>query len=199
MTEPGYTGALADAAAAVLFEHGVGALATNGVFGDPRGASSDAGHGYVTAFLDAIERQIDDAAEGDGCHDLRRQPPEPPSPWAAPRALAIGSDERAGDCGSARNAVGWAAAVDAWRAAVGLTRGELGHAATAEDTARPPIWGRHELQTARRAGQYARLQTRRLTLRALGAIHRDRGARGDGGACAWLRQPRFSSRPRPWR
>jgi creatinine amidohydrolase len=65
MTEPGYTGPLDDAAAAVLFEDGVGALAANGVLGDPRGASSDAGHAYVTAFLDAIERQIDDGAESD--------------------------------------------------------------------------------------------------------------------------------------
>jgi creatinine amidohydrolase len=65
ITEPGYTGPLDDAAARVLFEDGVGALAANGVLGDPRGASSDAGHAYVTAFLDAIERQIDDGAEGD--------------------------------------------------------------------------------------------------------------------------------------
>jgi creatinine amidohydrolase len=65
MTEPGYTGPLDDAATAVLFEHGVGALAANGVLGDPRGASSDAGHAYVTTFLDAIERQIDDGAESD--------------------------------------------------------------------------------------------------------------------------------------
>jgi creatinine amidohydrolase len=64
MTEPGYTGPLDDAAA-VLFEDGVGALAANGVLGDPRGASSDAGYAYVTAFLDAIERQINDGAEGD--------------------------------------------------------------------------------------------------------------------------------------
>jgi creatinine amidohydrolase len=65
MTEPGYTGPLDDAAAAVLFEDGVGALAPTGVLGDPRRASSDAGHAYVTAFLDAIERQIDDGAEDD--------------------------------------------------------------------------------------------------------------------------------------
>jgi creatinine amidohydrolase len=65
MTEPGYTGPLDDAAAAVLFKHGVGALAANGVLGDPRDASSDAGHAYVTAFLDAIERQINDRVEGD--------------------------------------------------------------------------------------------------------------------------------------
>jgi creatinine amidohydrolase len=64
MTEPGYTGPLDDAAAAVLFANGVGALAANGVLGDPRSASSDAGHAYVTAFLDAIERQIDDATHG---------------------------------------------------------------------------------------------------------------------------------------
>ena len=65
MTEPGYTGPLDEAAAAIFFEAGVGALAANGVLGDPRGASSDAGHAYVTAFLDAMERQIDAAAEGD--------------------------------------------------------------------------------------------------------------------------------------
>jgi creatinine amidohydrolase len=65
LTEPGYTGPLDDAAAALLFNEGVGALAANGVLGDPRGASSDAGHAYVTAFLDAIERQIDDDAGGD--------------------------------------------------------------------------------------------------------------------------------------
>jgi creatinine amidohydrolase len=65
MTEPGYTGPLDHAAAAVLFEDGVGALAANGVLGDPRGASSDAGHAYVTAFLDAIERQIDPGAQRD--------------------------------------------------------------------------------------------------------------------------------------
>lgn len=65
MTEPGYTGPLDDAAAKVLFNDGVGALAANGVLGDPRGASSDAGHAYVTAFLDAIERQLDDGGEGE--------------------------------------------------------------------------------------------------------------------------------------
>lgn len=65
MTEPGYTGPLDDAAAAVLFERGIGALAANGVLGDPRGASSDAGQAYVAAFLDAIERQLDDAPDGD--------------------------------------------------------------------------------------------------------------------------------------
>jgi creatinine amidohydrolase/Fe(II)-dependent formamide hydrolase-like protein len=65
ITEPGYTGPLGDAATAVLFQDGVGALAPNGILGDPRRASSDAGHAYVTAFLDAIERQIDDGAEHD--------------------------------------------------------------------------------------------------------------------------------------
>jgi creatinine amidohydrolase len=65
VTEPGHTGPLDEAAAAIFFEAGVGALAANGVLGDPRGASSDAGHAYITAFLDAMERQIDDAAEGD--------------------------------------------------------------------------------------------------------------------------------------
>jgi creatinine amidohydrolase len=65
ITEPGYTGPLDDAAAAVLFQDGVVALAPNGVLGDPRSASSDAGRAYVSAFLDAIERQIDDGAEGD--------------------------------------------------------------------------------------------------------------------------------------
>jgi creatinine amidohydrolase len=66
VTEPGYTGPLDDAAAAVLFERGVDALAANGVLGDPRRASADAGHAYVTAFLDAIEREIADAAERHG-------------------------------------------------------------------------------------------------------------------------------------
>ena len=63
VTEPGYTGPLDDAAAAVFFEKGVAALAPNGVLGDPRRASTDAGHAYVAAFLDAIERQLADAAE----------------------------------------------------------------------------------------------------------------------------------------
>jgi creatinine amidohydrolase len=63
MTEPGYTGPRDDAAA-VLFDKGVGALAANGVLGDPRGASSDAGQAHVAAFLDAIERQLRDAPEG---------------------------------------------------------------------------------------------------------------------------------------
>ena len=65
VTEPGYTGPLDDAAAAVFFENGVDALAANGVLADPRRASTDAGHAYRTAFLDAIERQIADAVEGD--------------------------------------------------------------------------------------------------------------------------------------
>jgi creatinine amidohydrolase len=65
VTEPGYTGPLDDAAAAVFFENGVDALAANGVLGDPRRASSDAGHAYLIAFVDAIERQIADAAERD--------------------------------------------------------------------------------------------------------------------------------------
>jgi creatinine amidohydrolase len=64
MTE-GYTGPLDDPALGVLFEDGVAALAANGVLGDPRGASSEAGHAYVTAFLDAVERQLGDAPEAD--------------------------------------------------------------------------------------------------------------------------------------
>jgi creatinine amidohydrolase len=60
VTEPGYTGPLDDAATAAFFGHGIGALTASGVLGDPRGASSDAGHAYVAAFLDAIERQLDD-------------------------------------------------------------------------------------------------------------------------------------------
>jgi creatinine amidohydrolase len=63
MTEPGYTGPLDDAAAAVFFEKGVEALAANGVLGDPRRASTDAGHAYITAFVEAIERQLGDAAD----------------------------------------------------------------------------------------------------------------------------------------
>jgi creatinine amidohydrolase len=66
--EPGYTGPLDDTATTTLFEHGVGALAANGVLGDPRGASSDAGHAYAAAFLASLERQINDAVEG---HCLR--------------------------------------------------------------------------------------------------------------------------------
>jgi creatinine amidohydrolase len=65
MTEPGYTGPLDDAAARVLFEHGIAALAANGVLGDPRGASSDAGHAYITAFLDAVEHQLAAASRAD--------------------------------------------------------------------------------------------------------------------------------------
>jgi creatinine amidohydrolase len=60
-TEPGYTGPLDDAAAAVFFEKGVDALEPNGVLGDPRRASADAGHAYVAAFVDAIEQQLSDA------------------------------------------------------------------------------------------------------------------------------------------
>jgi creatinine amidohydrolase len=63
MTEPGYTGPLDGAAAAVFFEKGVEALAANGVLGDPRRASTDAGHAYITAFVEAIERQLGDAAD----------------------------------------------------------------------------------------------------------------------------------------
>jgi creatinine amidohydrolase/Fe(II)-dependent formamide hydrolase-like protein len=63
MAEPGYTGPLDDAAAAVFFEKGVDALAPNGVLGDPRRASTDAGHAYVAAFVEAIERQVADATE----------------------------------------------------------------------------------------------------------------------------------------
>jgi creatinine amidohydrolase len=65
LPEPGYTGPLDDTATTILFEHGVGALAANGVLGDPRGASSDAGHAYTAAFLASLERQIHDAVEGD--------------------------------------------------------------------------------------------------------------------------------------
>jgi creatinine amidohydrolase len=62
LMEPGFTGPLDDAATAVLFTEGVAALATNGVLGDPRGASADAGHAYLAAFLDAVERQLLEAS-----------------------------------------------------------------------------------------------------------------------------------------
>jgi creatinine amidohydrolase len=61
VAEPGYTGPLDDAATAVFFEKGVDALAANGVLGDPRRASADAGQAYVAAFVDAFERQVTDA------------------------------------------------------------------------------------------------------------------------------------------
>ena len=56
--EPGYTGALDDAATAVFFNEGVAALSANGVIGDPRGSSAAAGHAYAAAFLDAVEAQL---------------------------------------------------------------------------------------------------------------------------------------------
>jgi creatinine amidohydrolase len=81
MTEPGYTGPMDDAAATGLYDKGVGALAANGVLGDPRRASSDAGHAYIAAFLDAIERQLHDAPEGHRLADpltCRRRGPGSP-------------------------------------------------------------------------------------------------------------------------
>jgi creatinine amidohydrolase/Fe(II)-dependent formamide hydrolase-like protein len=56
--EPGYTGPLDDTATRLLFDNGIAALSANGVIGDPRGATPDAGHPYVAAFLDAIEHQL---------------------------------------------------------------------------------------------------------------------------------------------
>jgi creatinine amidohydrolase/Fe(II)-dependent formamide hydrolase-like protein len=41
--------------------NGFAALAANGILRDPGGASSDAGPAYVTAFLDTVERQLDEA------------------------------------------------------------------------------------------------------------------------------------------
>ncbi len=71
--EPGYTGPLDDAATALLFTEGVAALAANGVLGDPRGASADAGHAYVAAFLDAVERQLLEASNaGQSARRVRR-------------------------------------------------------------------------------------------------------------------------------
>lgn len=56
--EPGYTGEWDDAAVRTFFDDGVQALSGNGVLGDPRTASAEAGRAYVAAFLDAVERQV---------------------------------------------------------------------------------------------------------------------------------------------
>ncbi len=63
LMEPGYTGPFDDVATRLLFTEGVAALAVNGVLGDPRGASADAGRGYIAAFLDAVERQLREAPD----------------------------------------------------------------------------------------------------------------------------------------
>jgi creatinine amidohydrolase len=59
LIEPGYTGRLDDAAVAVFFGEGVHALSANGVLGDPRGASAQAGRAYVAAFLDATQEAVE--------------------------------------------------------------------------------------------------------------------------------------------
>jgi creatinine amidohydrolase len=59
MLEPGYTGPLDDAAVAVFFGEGVHALSANGVLGDPRGASAEAGRAYIAAFLDATQAAVE--------------------------------------------------------------------------------------------------------------------------------------------
>jgi creatinine amidohydrolase len=56
--EPGYTGPLDEATTRLLFDKGIAALSANGVVGDPRGATPDAGRAYIAAFLDAVERQL---------------------------------------------------------------------------------------------------------------------------------------------
>jgi creatinine amidohydrolase len=59
MIEPGYAGPLDDVAVAVFFGKGVHALSANGVLGDPRGASAEAGHAYLAAFLDATQQAVE--------------------------------------------------------------------------------------------------------------------------------------------
>ncbi len=60
--EPGYTGPLDDPATALFFDEGVAALAANGVLGDPRGSTADAGRAYLASLHDAIERQLNEFA-----------------------------------------------------------------------------------------------------------------------------------------
>jgi creatinine amidohydrolase len=68
LMQPGYTGPFHDAATRLLFTEGAAALAVNGVLGDPRGASADAGRLHLAALLDAMEGQLrraPNAATGD--------------------------------------------------------------------------------------------------------------------------------------
>jgi creatinine amidohydrolase len=58
LVQPGYTGPFDDAATRLLFTEGAAALAVNGVLGDPRGASADAGRLHLAALLDAVEGQL---------------------------------------------------------------------------------------------------------------------------------------------
>ena len=59
LIEPGHTGPLNDAAVALFFGKGVHALSANGVLGDPRGASAEAGRAYIAAFLDATQAAVE--------------------------------------------------------------------------------------------------------------------------------------------
>jgi creatinine amidohydrolase/Fe(II)-dependent formamide hydrolase-like protein len=59
MIEPGYTGPLDDAAVSSFFGKGAHALSANGVLGDPRGASAEAGRAYIAAFLDATQEAVE--------------------------------------------------------------------------------------------------------------------------------------------
>ena len=59
LIEPGYTGPLDDAAVSLFFGTGVHALSANGVLGDPRGASAEAGRAYLAAFLDATQEAVE--------------------------------------------------------------------------------------------------------------------------------------------
>jgi creatinine amidohydrolase len=63
MLEPGYTGPLDEAAVALFFGKGVHALSANGVLGDPRGASAEAGRAYLAAFLDVTQEAVEREAQ----------------------------------------------------------------------------------------------------------------------------------------
>jgi creatinine amidohydrolase len=87
MIEPGYTGPLDDAAVSLFFGKGAHALSANGVLGDPRGASAEAGRAYIAAFLDATQEAVEREARtvdlGE-VHPHRASPRSPTasSPWS---------------------------------------------------------------------------------------------------------------------
>ncbi len=56
--EPGYTGDLMSGVQK-FFEEGVQAVSDNGIFGDPRRASAEAGRRYVDQIVDAVVRAIE--------------------------------------------------------------------------------------------------------------------------------------------
>jgi creatinine amidohydrolase len=59
--EPGYTGDLMSGVKK-FFEEGVQSVAENGVFGDPRRASAEAGQMYIERIVDAVVQAVEEAS-----------------------------------------------------------------------------------------------------------------------------------------